>query len=157
MFHDAFRKTQISSTFIATGEFSEVMNRYGAELEFMLTSNGFGAKAATRRGRESMRQRREEWGAKVAYAEFGPSGRDSRFMDENFEKPKGVSAKEMRDKQHVAPLLDIYKGALGDDNDPALRPFSRLSYLPLSERAENVETEEEWNAALKWAWEHLEK
>ena len=157
MFHDAFRKTQVSSTFIATGEFSEVMNRYGAELGFLLTSNGFGTKAATRRGRENMRQRREEWGAKVAYAEFGPSGRDSRFMDETFEKPQGVSVKEMRDSTHVAKLIDIYKGAIGDDNDPALQPFSRLSYLPLSERAANVETEEEWNAALKWAWEHLEK
>ncbi|MDO8542499.1 MAG: hypothetical protein Q7S40_18820 [Opitutaceae bacterium] len=157
IFRDAFPKTQVSATYINTGEFSEVMNRYAAELGFLLTSNGFGSKAATRTGRENVRQRREQWGAKIAYAEFGPSGRDSRFLDETFEKPKGVTVKQMRDSTHVAKLIDIYQGAIGDDSDPPRRPFSRLSYLPLGERAPSVETEEEWNAALKWAWEHLEK
>jgi hypothetical protein len=78
-------------------------------------------------------------------------------MDENFKKPAGISVKKLRDEAHTAKLLDIYQRALGDDNDSALKPSSRLSYLPLSERAPRVETEDEWNAALKWAWEHLEK
>ncbi|MCX7011270.1 MAG: beta-galactosidase [Candidatus Sumerlaeota bacterium] len=157
MFRDAFQRTPVSATFIAIGEFSDVMNRRAADLGFMLTSNGFGTKSATRGARESMRKRRGEWGVKVAYAEFGPSGRDSRFMDENYQKPKGVSVKDMRDFTHVAKLIDIYKGAVGDDGDSNLQPFSRLSYLPLSERNPAVETEEEWNAALKWAWDHLEQ
>ena len=157
MFHDAFRKTQVSSTFIITGEFSDEINRYGSSLGFMLTSNGFGTKAAVRENRERMRERRETWNTKVAYAEFGPSGRDSRFLDEDFQLPKGVSVKDIRDKEHIAKLIDIYKGAIGDDNDPALQPASRLSYLPMGDRAEQVESEEEWNAALKWAMEHLEK
>ena len=157
MFRNAFRRTPVSATFISVGEFSEVMNRFAAEQDFMLTSNGFGAKAGTRSARATMRQRRETWGTKVAYAEFGPSGRDSRFLDESFVMPPGVSVKEMRDAKHTAKLMDIYRGAIGDDNDPSLRPHSRLSYVPLSERVPDVETEQEWNAALKWAWEHLEK
>jgi hypothetical protein len=157
MFHDAFHHTQVSATFISTGEFSDVMNRDAAKMGFLLTNNGFGAKSATKTARETMRNRREHWNAKIGYAEFGPSGRDSRFMDENFKKPAGVSVKQLRDEAHTAKLLDIYQRALGDDNDPALKPSSRLSYLPLFERAPRGETEDEWNAALKWAWEHLEK
>ncbi|MCF7848394.1 MAG: hypothetical protein K9M45_06045 [Kiritimatiellales bacterium] len=157
MFRDAFQTTQVSSTYIVKGEFTDVMNAYAAELGFMLTSNGFGAKAAVRGAREKVRERRELWGAKIAFAEFGPSGRDSRFLDENFEKPKSISVKEMRDDKHVAKLIDIYKGAIGDDSDPKLKPFSRLSYVPLGERIPHVETEAAWSAALKWAWEHLEK
>jgi hypothetical protein len=157
MFRNAFRRTPVSATFISVGEFSEVMNRCAVELGFMLTSNGFGAKAATRRARTTMRQRRETWGTKVAYAEFGPSGRDPRFLDESFVKPKGVTVKGMRDPKYTAKLIDIYQGAIGDDHDPSRRPHSRLSYVPLSERVPTVETQEQWNAALRWAWEHLER
>jgi dienelactone hydrolase len=157
MFRIAFRRTPVSATFISVGEFSEVMNRFAAEQGFMLTSNGFGARAATRSARTTMRQRQETWGTKVAYAEFGPSGRDSRFLQEDFVKPPGVTVKEMRDAKYTARLMDIYRGAIGDDHDPSLEPHSRLSYVPLSERAPAVETEQEWNAALKWACEHLEK
>lgn len=157
MFRDAFQNTQVSCTYISTGEFSDTMNRYGGELGFMLTSNGFGTKAAIRENRINVRRRREVWNAKIAYAEFGPSGRDSRFLDEDFTLPKGVSVKDIRDKVHVAKLIDIYRGAIGDDTDPAMQPYSRLSYLPMAGRIEQVETEEEWNAALQWAVEHLEK
>jgi hypothetical protein len=51
----------------------------------------------------------------------------------------------------------VYKRGLGDDSDPAFKPASRISYLPLGERIPEVETEEQWNAALRWATEHLEK
>ncbi|MFZ5830975.1 MAG: hypothetical protein ACOY3P_12850, partial [Planctomycetota bacterium] len=156
MFHDSFRTTRVSATFISIGEFSEAMNRFAAEQQFVLTSNGFGAKAATHTARVAVRQRRETWGAKVAYLEFGPSGRDSRFLDENFVKPEGVSVKEMRDPKYAAKLIDIYRGAIGDDSEPTLAPHSRLSYVPLGEHMPQVETEEEWNSALRWAWEHLE-
>ena len=56
----------------------------------------------------------------------------------------------------MGKLLDVYRGLIGDDKDPALKPFSRLSYIAFGERIPEAETQEEWNAGLKWAWEHLE-
>jgi len=71
------------------------------------------------------------------------------------------SKKRLHGKDQTGPVEDGQThGRLpwvdGDDNDPSLRPSARLSYLAIGERIPEAETEEEWNARLKWAWEHLE-
>ena len=165
LFRDAFKKTPVGQTYIAKGEFSEEMNRYAAcELKFHLTSNGQGMNAANAEGRKMWRERREKYGVKVGYAEWGPS---SRFVDkEQFQlmKEKKRKAEDSGDyKSRVAPdrskmakLMDAYRGLIGDDNDPALKPSARISFLAMGERFPEVETLEEWSAALQWACEHLE-
>ena len=139
-FADAFKKTPVSQTIIDRYEFCEAMHQYAAKLGFILTSNGMGTRSMNPENRQKWRRRRELLGVKVGFHEWGPSGRNL----------QGNRAKKV-------PLLWAYKNIIGDDNDAELKPYSRISYVPLSKRIDEVETEQEWMAALKWAWEHLER
>ena len=56
----------------------------------------------------------------------------------------------------IATLSRVYHSAIGDDGNANLKPRSRISYLPLGRHFPEVESEADWRAALKWAWEHLE-
>jgi len=164
-FFDAFKKTPVGQTYIGKGEFSDELNRYAAqELKFFLKSNGQGMRSANPEGRKAWRERREKYGVKVGYAEWGPSGRiiDEKQFQLKKEKKRQAgekgdySPKIELDRSKMAKLIDAYRGLIGDDSDPSLRPSARLSYLAFDERIPEAETQEEWNAALKWAWEHLE-
>ncbi|MCX7012707.1 MAG: hypothetical protein NTW86_09135, partial [Candidatus Sumerlaeota bacterium] len=155
----------VGQTYIDKGDFSEELNRYAAEeLRFFLKSNGQGMKSATPEGRTKWRERKEKYGVKMAYAEWGPSGRivdEEQFQLKKQKKQQAADKGEYNpkielDMSKMAPLSVAYRGLIGDDNDPALRPSARLSYIAMGERYPEVETEEEWSAAQKWAWEHLE-
>ena len=165
LFRDAFKKTPVGQTYIAKGEFSEEMNRYAAcDLKFHLTSNGQGMKSATAEARQAWRERREKYGVKVGYAEWGPSGRivdEEQFRLKKEKKQQQEKSGDYKsaielDKSKMAKLSDAYRGLIGDDGDPKLKPSARISFLAMGERFPEAETQEEWSAALKWAWEHLE-
>jgi len=165
LFRDAFKKTPVGQTYIAKGEFSEELNRYAArDLGFFLKSNGQGMRSANAEARQTWRERRETYGVKVGYAEWGPSGRivdEEQFQLKKEKKQRAAEKGDFAprielDRSKMAKLIDVYRGLIGDDADPSLQPSARLSYLAFDERIPEVETDEEWNAALKWAWEHLE-
>jgi len=52
------------------------MNQFAAQNGFILTSNGLGARSMNADSRKMWRERRERYGVKMGYAEWGPSGRD---------------------------------------------------------------------------------
>ncbi len=143
MFGDAFEKTPIAQTIHTKSEFDQAMNAYAAERKYILTSNGMSVKANAD-SRKLWRDRRETLRTKVGYAEWGPTGRNL-----------NLDGKKNRANAKFATLLEAYERVLGDDDDPKLRPSSRLSYVPIGERKPDVETEKEWQEALKWAGEHL--
>ena len=164
-FFDAFKRTPVGQTYVSKGEFTDELNRYATqELKFFLKSNGQGMRSANPEGRQAWRDRREKYGVKVGYAEWGPSGRIADEAQFQLKKEKKRQAEEKQDYSatiqldpaKMAKLIEVYRGLIGDDNDPSLRPSARLSYLAFGERIPEAETEEEWNAGLKWAWEHLE-
>ena len=169
LFHDAFRKTPVAQTIHVKSEFDNAINRLAASYGFILMSNGMSIKVATAAGRQQWRDRRERYQTRVGYAEWGPAGRGGkgnrrvgkrragggRRQDH---RPAGAAERPRRPDRNptrAATLMDVYRGVLGDDADPALRPASRLSYVPLGMRLPEVETDEEWTAALRWASEHL--
>ncbi len=143
LFGDAFPTTPIAQTIHTRSEFDQAMNAYAAGRKFILTSNGMSVKA-DEDSRKKWRERRETLKTKTGYAEWGPTGRNL-----------NLGGKKNRANARFATLLEAYQRVLGDDDDPKLRPSSRLSYLPLGERRPEVETEAEWNAALAWADVHL--
>ncbi|MSU59819.1 MAG: hypothetical protein EXS35_16905 [Pedosphaera sp.] len=143
LFGDAFRATPIAQTIHTKREFDQAMNAYASARKYILTSNGMSVKADAD-SRKKWRERRETLQTKVGYAEWGPTGRNL-----------NLGGKKNRANARFATLLEAYQRVLGDDDDPKLRPSSRLSYLPLGQRKPEVETEAEWNAALAWAHEHL--
>ncbi len=143
LFGDAFRTTPIAQTIHVKSEFDKAMNAYAAERKYILISNGMSVKA-NEGSRKQWRERRETLKTKVGYAEWGPTGRNL-----------NLDGKKNRANAKFATLLEAYQRVLGDDNDPKLRPSSKLSYVPLGQRKPEVETEKEWQEALKWAYEHL--
>ncbi len=143
LFGDAFQKTPIAQTIHTKSEFDQAMNAYAAERKFILTSNGMSVKA-NEDSRKLWRKRRETLKTKVGYAEWGPTGRNL-----------NGGGKKNRANAKFATLLEAYQRVLGDDDDPKLRPASKLSYVPIGERKPEVESEKEWMDALKWACEHL--
>jgi len=146
------------------------MNQFAADRKFILTSNGMSTKGTTPEARQTWRDRADQLKTAMGYAEWGPTGRQA-------DKQPSAQKKASKDahKSGAAPasngnggrkggkndnsgkvkLIEVYKGVIGDDNDPALAPHSGLSYVPLGDCLSGVETEAEWNAALKWAAEHL--
>ncbi len=142
-FGDAFQQTPIAQTIHTKSEFDQAMNAYAAGRKFILTSNGMSVKANAD-SRKLWRERRETLKTKVGYAEWGPTGRNL-----------GLGGKKNRANARFATLLEAYQRVLGDDDDPALRPSSKLSYIPLGLRKPEVETETEWDAALAWARRRL--
>ncbi len=143
LFGDAFQKTPIAQTIHVKSEFDKAMNAYAAERKYILISNGMSVKA-NEDSRKLWRERQETLKTKVGYAEWGPTGRDL-----------NLGGKNNRANAKMAKLLEAYQRVIGDDDDPKLRPSSKLSYVPLGQRLAEVETEKEWQEALKWASEHL--
>ena len=165
MFSDALQKTPVAQTINVRTELGEAINTYAASLKFILLSNGLSLRNANAASRQEWRNRREKLGVKMGFAEWGPAGRETdlkRLRERRERRRAAREEKELekinkgRDRSSVATLIDVYRAAVGDNGDPKLWPRSRLSYLPLGERFPEVETEEEWKAALKWASEHLE-
>ena len=164
IYSDAFRKTPVAQTIHVKTDFDRAMNEFAARKKLILISNGLSWKLDAR-GRQEWRDRREKLGVKVGYAEWGPTGRetDPDKLQEKKERKRAAregaqrgEAGKGKDRSTAMRLIDAYRAAVGDDSDPKLRPWSRLSYLPLGERVPEVETEEEWKSALQWAWEHLD-
>jgi len=58
-------------------------------------------------------------------------------------KPDGTSA----------TLLEVYKSGMGIDGDTTYGPWSRISYMPVGDWRSDLETYDEWKAALKWVYE----
>jgi hypothetical protein len=165
LFADTFRKTPVAQTVHVRSDFDRAMNEYAAKLRFILISNGLAAKIDAHQ-RQLWRERRENLGVKVGFAEWGPSGRELSAEMRQLKKQRkramreggsGADLRGQRDRSTLAPLLVVYRRAIGADSDPELKPASRISYLPLGDRVPEVETQEEWLAALRWASEHLEK
>ena len=140
-FAGAFKKTPISQTYIDKNEFKNAMYSLAGELGFILTSNGMGTNSMNPDSRQKWRDMKRQYGVPVGYHEWGPSGRNLAGYNE-FGK---------------VPLMYAYRNILGSDDDAAIKPFSRVSYVPFSKRIPEVETEAEWMAALEWAWKHLER
>jgi len=164
LFSESFRKTPMAQIIHVKSDFDQTMNAFAAGRKFILLSNGLGTKSANTTGRQAWRERAETLGVKVGYAEWGPSGRETspeqlqRKKERKRARREGRATEELqagRDDSTKAKLIDVYRAAIGDDSDPHLAPYSKLSYLPLAPRIPEVETEAEWQAALKWAWEHL--
>jgi len=141
LFDDVFKKTPVSQTIIDRYEYDPDLHRYAAEMGFILTSNGMGTNSMNPQSRQKWRVRRELLDTKVGYHEWGPSGRNLAGYNE----------------LGKVPLMYAYRNIIGDDDDPAIKPYSRISYVPFSKRIPEVETEAEWMAALEWAWKHLER
>lgn len=165
IFADTFRKTRVAVSIHVRSDFDWAMNEFAADMNFILLSNGMNVRVAGARSRQAWRERREKLDAKVGYAEWAPPGRetDQNKFREMKKRRKAVNERRdsanlggRKDQSTMAQLIDVYRDVIGDDNDPRLRPWSRLSYLPLGRRISEVETDEEWMAALKWAWDHLE-
>jgi hypothetical protein len=165
IFDDAFRKTPVAQTVHVRTDFDRAMNEYAASLGFLFLSNGFSVKFdAQQRG--IWRDRREKYGVKTGFAEWGPAGREL-SLEKRAEKKERKRAKREgqpvekgrgpRDHSTMATLLEVYRRGIGDDSDPALKPASRISYLPLGDCIPEVESEEQCTAALKWASDRLEK
>ena len=165
LYRDAFKKTPIGQTVHVRTDFDQAMNEYAGKMGFILISNGFSVKFDAEQ-RKVWRDRRDKLKVKMGFAEWGPAGRETSLEKRAEKKARKRAAREgqsvergrqQRDYSTVAPLLEVYKRGIGDDSDPAYKPSSRISYLPLGERIPEVETQEQWNAALRWASEHLEK
>jgi len=108
LFRDALQNTQRAQVIHVKSEMDLAMNKFAADNKFVLISNGMGGRQANNpETRLNWRERADKLGAKTGYAEWGPSGR------------QGMS------------LLEIYQLIIGDDNDPKLKPSSRMSYVPL--------------------------
>jgi hypothetical protein len=144
MYSDAFEHTPIAQVIHTKSTFDDAMNRYAADLRFIMLSNGLSYAKFKARVRREWRERRESYGVRTGFAEWGPLGRSIEKIRRN------------RDPHGKAKLLDCYQAVLGSDQDKRLSPASRISYLPLSDRIAEIETEAEWDAALEWAWNHLE-
>lgn len=166
IFPDAFRKTPIAQIIHAKTDFDQALNEFAASMKFILLSNGLSVKHANTQSRQAWRDRREKLGVKVGFAEWGPRGRETDLYQAQLKKQRKQALKKGsepekirkgRDWSTMAKLMDIYRAAVGDDSDPNLRPYSRMSYLPLGRQITEAETRQEWEAALKWAWEHLEE
>jgi hypothetical protein len=142
---DSFHHTPVAQVIHVKSDFDHAMNRHVASLKFIVISNGLGYAKFNAKERREWRERRETLGVKTGFAEWGPLGRSAEKIRRN------------KDPEGQAKLIDCYQAAIGSDSDPELRPASHISYLPLSERVPEVETEEEWDAALRWASEHLER
>jgi len=141
LFGDVFRRTPVSQTIIDRYEYDPDLHRRAAGMGFILTSNGMGTRSMNSKSRQKWRDRRDLLDTKVGYHEWGPSGRNLEGYNE-FGK---------------VPLMYAYQNILGSDDDAAIKPFSRISYVPFSKRIPQVETEAEWMEALEWAWKHLER
>jgi hypothetical protein len=165
LFHDSFHKTPLAQTIHVRSDFDLAMNEYAASLKLILISNGFSVKMDAAQ-RQEWRARRETLGVKMGFAEWGPAGRELSSEKRAEKRERKRAAREgsadarmrgPRDTSTMATLLVAYKRAIGDGSEPEYQPASRISYLPLGERIPEVETQEQWLAALRWASEHLEK
>jgi hypothetical protein len=163
IYASAFRRTPVAQTIHVRTDFARAMNEFAAGKGFILISNGLSLKNSTAEGRQAWRNLREQLNTKVGFAEWGPAGRRTDLVRSEPRRERRAGRQEgrvrgarERNPAVAAKLIDAYRAAIGDDDDPSLRPWSRLSYLPLAGRIPEVETEEEWNAALRWAWEHLD-
>lgn len=163
---DAFRKTPVAQAIHVKTDFDWALNKFAASKKFILLSNVLNVKVGVKT-RQMWRNLREELDTKVGYAEWGgAAGRETNPTNIKLKKERKQALKEGRkpenihkssDQSTMAKLMDVYRAAIGDDSDQKLRPYSRISYLPLGKHIPAVETEKEWQAALKWAWEHLDE
>jgi hypothetical protein len=144
MYANSFRRTGVAQIIHTKSDFDQAMNGLVADHKFLMLSNGFSCAKFDGKTRQEWRLRRETYDVKTGFAEWGPLGRSIDKVRRN------------RDPHRKAKLMDCYRSAIGSDSDPDLMPASRLSYLPLGDRIPQVETIADWDAALKWAWEHLE-
>jgi hypothetical protein len=144
-YSESFDRTAVAQVIHVKSEFDHAMNLHASHLKFILLSNGLGYAKSDSRMRSEWRSRRETLGVKTGFAEWGPLGRSIEKIRRN------------KDPNAKAKLIDCYQAAIGDDTDASLRPASRLSYLPLSDRIPQIESSAEWDRALQWAWEHLER
>ncbi len=141
-FDDAFSRTPVAQTIHVKTAFDQAMNAYAVQLKFIMLSNGLGFAKFDSAARHEWRNRSEVWGVKTGFSEWGPLGRSA------------LKQRRTKDPRQKVPLMIAYRAAIGDEG--ALAPRSRISYLPLGERIPEVESEDEWNAALQFAAQQLE-
>lgn len=164
IYSSAFQRTPVAQTVHVRTDFDRAMNEYAAGLKFILISNGLSWKMDAQ-SRQAWRERREKLGVKTGFAEWGPAGRETDLekLREKRQRKRATREGQQMDRSKsaidwstVATLMDVYHSAIGEDGNAKLKPRSRISYLPLGRQFPEVESEGEWRAALKWAWEQLE-
>jgi hypothetical protein len=231
MFDDVFTYTEIATTVHVKSSFDDAMNRHAASLGFTFISNGMSTNVANRSGRTTWADRKANYGTKVGYAEWGPTGRQIKrepddilsedsdtggsdcevspldlngdfyineadyailyenrrgytphldlngdgkvgradgnvikdaYSEETYcsdtEPEPPVDEWEIPDYQvgDQADIMWVYRGVIGDADSNHWSPFSGHSYVPCSGWLPDLETYEEWQAAMLWAREHLE-
>ena len=108
---------------------------------------GFGNNGLTARvvaeGRQFIRDIQLKYNVPVAYFERGPDARTDPGLDGELGTADDFEVK----------LLELYKRGMGVDGDLQFNPWSRRSYMPVGKWKADIETEIEWNEALKWVYE----
>jgi len=169
-----FKKTPVAlQIHLTENGWKKELIDYGCEKKLLLLRNALNVRVGGKT-RASYADLCGSHDIKFGWSEFGGSvpreadrGKKQEYADERIgrqsdttgtkKKASGKEKKIEEDMSTKVKTLDLYKAGIGDDSDPDFKSLSRASYMPLAEWLPELETRQEYDAALKWAHEHLVK